>query len=312
MASNTKPAKGKGVTGLTPDKLSQEQLMALYKMTANRLAVDDDIFDLFQRAYKEQWDQARWDSELEQTDWYQNNAASVRNYLMLAADPNNADFLAKKQDSNEYVRKTAMDLGVALDVETLNDLTEQSMMFDWGNPANAYELQRAILKYTPEGETDTTDYVGDIGKNAADLKALAYANGVEYNEGWFNSAAKSMAGGLSNRDFWEQKIRQEASSAFPVFKDQIEMGVNVSDIASPYIKSMAELWEVNPAEIKLNDPTILGALTNYDEKGNPRAMNLGAFREQLRKDPRWMDTDKAQNEVAGIASSVMKMFGLVG
>ena len=312
MASNPPKGNKPGVTGLAPDKLSRAQLKALYNMTSERLRVDDDIFDLFQRAYKEQWTQDRWDAELEQTDWYRNNSASVRNYLMQAADPNNADFLEKKKDSSEYVRRTAMELGVPLDVETLNDLTEQSMMFGWGDAANAYELERAILKFTPEGETDTADYTGDVGANAAKLQALAYANGVEFNEGWYNSAAKSIAGQLSTEDFWVQKIRQEAASTFPVFKDQIDMGMNVSDIASPYVRTMAELWELNPADITLTDPTILGALTNYDEKGNPRAMNLGAFRDQLRKDPRWMETDKAQNEVAGITSKVMEMFGLVG
>jgi hypothetical protein len=236
---------------------------------------------------------------------------------MQAADPNNADFLEKKKDSSEYVRRTAMNLGVPLDVTTLNDLTEQSMMFGWGEQANAYELERAILKTTPggfegESEADTTDYVGDIGANASKLQALAYANGVEFNEGWYNSAAKSIASGLSQEDFWQQKIRQEAASTFPVFKDQIEMGANVADIASPYMKTMADLWELNVNDIKLTDPTLLGALTNYDEKGNARAMNLGAFRDQLRKDPRWMETDKAQNEIAGITSKVMEMFGLVG
>jgi hypothetical protein len=317
VASNPPKENKTGVTGLPPDKLSRKELRSLYNMTYNRLRVDDDIFNLFQTAFKEQWTQARWDSELEQTDWYRNNAASVRNYLMQAADPNNADFLEKKKDSSEYVRRTAMNLGVPLDVTTLNDLTEQSMMFGWGEQANAYELERAILKTTPggfedESEADTTDYVGDIGANASKLQALAYANGVEFNEGWYNSAAKSIASGLSQEDFWQQKIRQEAASTFPVFKDQIEMGANVADIASPYMKTMADLWELNVNDIKLTDPTLLGALTNYDEKGNARAMNLGAFRDQLRKDPRWMETDKAQNEIAGITSKVMEMFGLVG
>lgn len=317
MASNPPKGDKPGATGLPADKLSRKELRTLYNMTYNRLRVDDDIFDLFQRAYEGQWTQEKWDAELEQTDWYKNNSASVRNYLMQAADPNNADFLEKKKDSSEYVRRTAMNLGVALDVATLNDLTEQSMMFGWGEASNAYELERAILKTTPGGyegvsDADTKDYVGDIGTNASELQALAYANGVEFNDGWYNSAAKSIASGLSQKDFWEQKIRQEAASTFPVFKDQIEMGANVADIASPYMKTMAELWELNPNDIKLTDPTLLGALTNYDDKGNPRAMNLGAFRDQLRKDPRWMETDKAQNEIAGITSKVMEMFGLVG
>lgn len=317
MASDNTTKRGDKGNPLAPDRLSKKDLKALYGVTARKLAVDKEIADLFKRAFDEQWTQARWDSELENTNWYRTNSASMRTYLMAAADPTNADFIEKKKDTYEFVRRAATQEGVALTAAQINDLTEDTMMNGWGEPGQEYELQRAILALTPggfegESEVDTTDYAGEIGVSADSLAALAAANGVEFSQGWYNSAAKSVQSGLTDATFWEDKIRQEAASTFPVFQDQIKMGVNVADIASPYIRTMSELWEINPADIKLNDNTLLGALTNYDEKGNPRAMNLGAFRDQLRKDPRWLETDKAQNEIAGIASGVMKMFGLVG
>lgn len=323
MASEpTKPGRksrgnAQALTGLNKDKITPEVMAALFGYTKAQMDVDPDFRKLFDLAVENNWQgevgKANFIAALQNTNWYKTNSKSMRDYLLAAADPTNLDFVEKRKDSYEYVRQTAQSLGVGLDQKALDELTTQSMMFGWGDPSNAYELQRSILNnYTPAGEEDQTDYFGDVGANADKLQALAYANGVEYNEGWYNSAAKSIASGLSSEDYWTQKIRQEAGSTFPVFKDQLAMGMNVSDIASPYLKSMSELLEINPAEIKLNDPTIMGALTNYDEKGNPRAMSLGAFRDQLRKDPRWMETDKAQNEIAGITGSVMKMFGLVG
>ena len=74
---------------------------------------------------------------------------------------------------------------------------------------------------------------------------------------------------------------------------------------------MAQILQLNPATITLDDPTIVGALTNYDDKGQPFATDLGTFQRQLRRDPRWMETDAAQNEITGLTGRVMQMFGLM-
>ena len=75
---------------------------------------------------------------------------------------------------------------------------------------------------------------------------------------------------------------------------------------------MEDVLEINQKNISLQDPTILGALSNYDSKGNPYAMNLGEFKRSLRKDKRWLETDKAQNEITAATGSVLKLFGLSG
>ena len=290
-----------------PDKLDREQLKALYDVTAAQLAIDDDLFNVFEQAFQGKWDKNRFRAALEQTDWWRSNSKSMRDYLLAAADPENIDFQNLQEDSFQYVMQTAAEVGSDLAEEDLRDLARQSLMMGWGDPSQKYELERAILQ-----RASRTPFSGTVGQTAADLKALARANGVQYNDAWFESAGVSVASRKSNPDFWAQKIRAQAASMFPVFADQIEAGLNVYDIASPYIRTMAEEWDMNPNAISLNDSTILGALTNYTDKGQPFAMNLGEFRTKLRNDPRWLNTDKAQNEITSIASQVMAMFGLRG
>lgn len=300
MASNTQKKKN-----LRPDRLKRTDLQALYGVTAAQLAIDDDLFDTFKKAFEGQWDKARFWSELEKTDWWRRNSKSMRDYLLLAADPENIDFQNLQEDSREYVLQTALDVGVALDDADIKELATQSLMFGWGDPSKRFELERAIIT-----RPTRSPYTGAISSVEQNLRALAQANGVQYNETWFLNAAKSVASKMTRPDFWEQKIRQQAASMMPVFADQIEAGMNVVDIAQPYIRRMAEEWDINPGAIKLNDPTLLKGLSNYNEKGNPYAMNLGDFTRMLRNDPRWIDTDKAQNEVGRIASQVMAMFGI--
>lgn len=307
MASNPKTKAQKGVaTGLAQDRLTRKQLRALYGYTARQLRVNPQLFGLFQRAYDEQWDQARFDSEVEQLDWYRQNQASVREYALLAAE-GGADFEAKKTDTYEFVRRTAMQMGVNLTNEQLADLTDDTMMFGWGESGQEYELKRAIADMPAMGA-----YGGDIQKNADSLYSLALANGVRYDDSWFTSAGKSIASGLSNPDDWEADIREQAAGKFAVFADKIRAGMNLTDLISPWRRMMADEWELAEDSISLDDPTLLSAVGGVDDKGNPVTMNLGDFQRTLRKDPRWMNTDKAQNSVTSITSEVMRMFGLRG
>jgi hypothetical protein len=292
--------------GLQQDRLNKKQLKSLYSITARQLRVDDDLFKMFQKAYDEQWDKARWDSEIEQLPWYRKNRASIRNYMMLEAE-GGADFAEKQKDSYEFVRRTAMQLGVNLSDETLRELAEDNLMYGWGESGQTHELERAIVE-----KPSDAPYGGDIRKNADTLRAIAHANGVSYSENWYESAGKSVASTLSNPEDWENMIRDQAAQKFGAFGDQIRAGMDVIDIASPYVMMMQDEWEINGRDIDLSDPTLLGALTTRDDKGNWTPMNLGDFQRSLRKDPRWMTTDKAQNKVSSIAGDVMKMFGLTG
>ena len=308
---NPKGGKPQETTGLPMDRLNKKQLRALYGYTSRQLAIDPSFKKIFDDAWEWQWQgdvgKARFQAALQETEWWQTHSKPVRDYLFAAANPDSADFIDLQTQAKEYVRQTAMKKGVPLDAARLDELADDSLMGGWGDPSRAYMLERAIV-----GSSASGAYTGDIKTTSDSLKALAMANGVEMSDNYFESAAKSVASNASQLDYWENQIREQSASKFPVFGEQIKMGVNVVDLASGYVRTMAETLELNPATINLNDPTILGALTNYNEQGKPYAMNLGEFKQKLRERPEYMMTDKAQNDVTSITSEVMKMFGLRG
>lgn len=310
MDSKKNKGKKQQVTGLREDTLNtggktRQDLQAIYAIAEEQLNIDPELSDLMDKAWKNGWDKARWDLEFRNTDWYKRNSKSMREYLLASADPTNADFVEKKKDTEEAVRQRARDKGVNLSSERIAELATKSMMYGWGEAGQEYELDRAIIESPSEGA-----YGGDILKNADSLRKLAYNNGVDYGSEWFTSAGKSIAGGLTDETYWEEQIRKEAASKFPVFAEQIGLGVDVAAIANPYMKMMAEEWDMPLTSITLDNDVILGALTNYTDKGQPIAENLGDFRLRLRKDPRWLNTAKAQNEIMGTAAKVMQMFGI--
>jgi len=292
-------------TGLAQDRLTRKELQAEYKYTAAQLRVDKGLFDLFQRAFEGQWSKERFDSEVEQLDWYRQNKASVREYLLLKAN-GGADWEEKRTDTFEAVRQAAMKQGVNLAEPDLWDLTEQSMMHGWGDPGQEYELAKAINEYESQGGV----YGGDIGTNMDNLQALALANNVKLDSNWFLSKAKSIASGLSLSDDAEREIRQFAAEKSPLFAQQIMAGQSLQDLASPWRRLMADEWELSDTQIGLDDPTLQKMIGGFDEQGNPMRMSLGDAQIMLRKDPRWLGTKKGKNTVTSTFADVMKMFGV--
>lgn len=322
MASKTKDT-GPTVEAAPVFAVDQLDLPTLRKIAPRVAAIleqDPEIQDLFRRAYEGNWQgangRALFDQELENLRFWKENAAPAREYIIRAMNPDDPDFQRLLQDSQEYVRKVARETGRAIAEEDVVRLSEESLMRGWGDPGRKDQLVRRLMG-TLDGEPDNRAFGevtggGKYGEYLSKLRSTADANGVDFGSGWYESAAASMASNLTDETFWMSKIREQAASKFPVFKDQIMAGVNMWDIASPYINMMAKEWEVAPTSITFNDPTLLSALSGFTENGQPRAMDLGAFRLKLRQDPRWLETSSAQNEITSVAGKMMEMFGVTG
>jgi hypothetical protein len=135
---------------------------------------------------------------------------------------------------------------------------------------------------------------------------------LKFSDNYYTDLDKSAVMGLSNIEDSEAEIREQAASFWPSYSDKIRAGYNVRDLASSYLYTMGTELEIDPQGIDLNDQYIRKALTSADDKGNFKPQSLWEFQQSLREDPRWMNTNKAQNQVASTASRVMEMFGLVG
>lgn len=142
-----------------------------------------------------------------------------------------------------------------------------------------------------------------------ELAKVAAANGLDLNkdfgasvDGWI----KQVEGG-TDIDVIKNTIRQTARLGMPDrVSGLIDQGVDLDTIYAPYKKVMASVLELNPDSITLNDPTLRSAI------GPDREMTLYDFQRQLRKDPRWQNTNNAREEVSTAALQVLRDFGFQG
>ncbi len=308
MASDSKPKKGAmpegSVLGLKQDKLSREQLQALYQYTARQVEAVPGLQALMQQAWKGQWTKPQFDAEVEKLDWYRKNAASVREFMLLQAE-GGADFTEKTKDSVEAVRQKALEVGVNLSPQRMQELAHNSMMFGWGDPGQEYELVNAIV----ESGTEGGQYGGDIAANTDNLNKVALANNVKVGPEWVLSKAKAVAKGWANAEDVERELREMAAEATPLFADRIRAGEDYAALISPWRRMMADEWELAPDAIPLDDPMLSSAVGGFDDKGNPKKEDLGSFQMRLRKDPRWLTTAAGQNKSIDAYSGVLQMFG---
>lgn len=241
--------------------------------------------------------------------WKENNQYARAAFAKKQTDP--AGYAADVENATENVRQAAQNMGVTLEPAELARLAEQVIVDGWDQADRAFKLQNALAAYA-ERTQQQGQARGNLGLYAARFRNTATANGLQFDQGYYDSLSRSVVSGLLSEEDAEMEIRQQAATFWPSYKDKIMAGYNVRDLASSYIYTMATELEIDPQSISLDDQYIRGALTGVDEQGNPRPKGLWEFQQDLRNDPRWMNTNKAQNQITSIASDVMQMFGLVG
>jgi hypothetical protein len=146
---------------------------------------------------------------------------------------------------------------------------------------------------------------------AAQLRDFMSKNGLNLSEDFINENVRRIGSDqISLQDVTGYLRQTYLANSYPAWKDQIMSGTNVADIAQPYIQSMAQTLGVPVEGITLNDKYIKGALAGVTSDGKPTYKPLWQFEQELRQDPRWLQTDNAKDQIASAASNVVKMFGL--
>lgn len=150
---------------------------------------------------------------------------------------------------------------------------------------------------------------GEIGDALSSLRGVARANGFNLEkdfglqlDGWLQRISK----GESLDDF-ARIIRQQAKLGLPekvgVLLDE---GLDLANVFQPYRTRMANLLELTPDAISLDDPLLRSAY------GQDKEMSLYDFQRAVRKDPRWQYTDNAREEVSTAALGILRDFGFQG
>lgn len=151
---------------------------------------------------------------------------------------------------------------------------------------------------------------GAAGENYRKLVATANANGLTIKElpavlgySTVDEALQAVAGGESIATL-QQNIRNFRMTGQPEFVNaKLAQGIDYATIVSPYKTTAATVLELDPEQIKLDDPAIQMALQN-------NGMNLFDYKKALRKDTRWQYTENANQEVSDKFLRIARDFGL--
>jgi hypothetical protein len=297
-----------------PDTLSKEELASEYAIAYNVITQDPELLGLFEQAFNDrggQWTNQRFKAAVQNSQWYKQNNRFYRQ-AWLARARKDADWETLRENAKLAIVEKATEIGEQVDGARLEALADDYIFGGWGEPGRQSLLNRALAGDIAGAARPMTTERGAIGNITQNLRTAAFNNGLTYDDGWYRSAARSVQSGLSTEEDWMRDINEKAAGMFPVFSKQIQAGQTAYNLASPYIRLMSEILEIPVSQITLNDPYIRGALGGFTPDGQPQAMNLGDFARKLRNDPRWKETDQAQNEITGTAGRILQMFGMMG
>ena len=299
------------------DVLDFSQLSKEYQFLAPLILAVDDLRNVWVEASNGGWEPPKIELEFRNTRWWKENNAYARRAFaeyQLSQQGQSADWQLRLDEARALVEEKAAALGARLTPQEKETLVQRVIYEGLDQPNREIFLDRAMsdqIRKTGFGE-GPEGFRGAAGNFTDRLRSAASQNGLRFSDGWYENAARSVARRDTTEDDWYRDVQEQAASLFPVFADQIRAGASAYDMASPYINLMAQTLEISPSAITLDDPYIRQALGGFDPNGKPSAMNLWDFQRKLRSDPRWMNTNFAQNQVTGIADQMMQMFGLRG
>jgi hypothetical protein len=319
----------------------QRDLESLLRQTEFWYDLPDYIFktvpklgELLVKAVNEGWDDEKFLSQAKLTTWWQQNSAPIRTRIIARAKLNELQAGGQDTSKTEYAMDTATikrnvqtrarQLGSNLDENAINQIVARIYDGFLENDTVAIDsfIAPYIGKVTSIVGTGTgmqpTGYTGQALQNYQALQAVAKANGLGIKDilprlsvlpgqNLDDVVLQKLATGELDINRLAQDARMIAAQGSPDYvKNLLQQGYDLEQIYAPYKNVMAQLLELNPDEIELNDNTLRSAI------GQDREMNVYDFKKALRKDSRWQYTENAREEVANSVLGVLRDFGFQG
>lgn len=285
---------------------SKKEKAEEYGFVLGLINSNSELRKLFDKAVKGKWDPSKFQAELRDTKWFKTHSQTELQYLVKRfGDPATAK--EEYNQANIRVKQLGSQLGLTWDAANNKRLATWSynaVAKGWTDEQLRYEMGKYI---SFAGDS----WNGQAGEEQEKLHDFAYSMGVQMSGTWYANASKAIVRGASSEQAYQSEIRKQAKALFPQWGKQIDAGQSVADLANPYLSSMSQILELAPGSISLFDPTVKKALQYKDPKtGENGAKPLWQFENDLRSDPRWKQTQNAQNSLMQVTHQVLSDFGL--
>ena len=285
-------------------KMTPEELAASYGWAYGFLNSNKELKKLFKEAVDGTWTADKFQAELRDTEWFKKTSDTARQaQVMKQTDP--ATWQAQFNAATLQVQQLAAQMGAAIPQSKLKEVVNTMLM----TGADENQMRDALGQYVTFTKDGTLK--GEAGMHEFTMKQYAAQMGVEIGEQAIKNQAQLVVRKMATTQDFEDQIRTQAKSAFPGYEEQIDAGMTMKDIATPYQQLMQKELELPESPLGLMDPSIRQALNGLNRDGKPSGMNLAQFQDSLRNDPRWRSTQGAQDKVMQIGNGVLKEMGLI-
>lgn len=284
-------------------QLTDSERAEQYGLSMRLINSSKELKGLFQKAVSGSWSAGRFQASLKNSKWWRSQSSDLRKYVTLKyTDP--ATYKQNRSSSAAKIKVLMAQVGLdvaKLPKGLLEDAVYNDLALGWTDARIKNWLGSRVKVH--DGKM-----LGEAGEAFDKLHEMAYLNGVKYSQSWYQEQATKIVKGTSTLQNQENKIRRTAAATYKAFATQINAGMNVLDLAAPYIKSVATLLEIPETELDLDEKLIYNAMAGGHAGAN---FPLWEFENAVRNDPRWRKTNNAREGLMTVAHQVGKDFGVM-
>ncbi len=285
-------------------KMTPEELAASYGWSYGFLEGNPELKKLFNNAVSETWSAQKFQAELRDTSWWKKTSDTARQaQVMEKTDP--ATWTATLNAASVQLRQLAAQVGAAIPESKFKDIV-QSIVRTGLDEDGIRNIIGKYVTFTKEGTLR-----GEAAMHEFTMKQFAAQNGVELSDEAVKNQAQLIVRKVATTQDFESQIREQAKSAFPGWSKELDAGMTMKDIATPYEQMMAKELELPGNPEGLRDPLIRNALNGLDAKKRPAGLSLTDFQSQLRSDPRWRQTSGARDQALNVGAKILSDMGLI-
>jgi len=319
---------------MAADKLSMAMLQKMYGITAAVINNDPSLLAALNKILGADGgpmitDPALQEAIVKGTSWYRDQTDTQRQFDFAKAT-NPGQFAADLQKNASNIVKQFASMGLPISaseaIEYANNMMKQAIIKDGKvvrfDQDYLNKLMADSIKFVKtnsiDGRVVYTGLAGKLETMAGKLYSMARDYGFQQTtsnasfDKWFEASMKGLVAGTLNPEDVDNDLQARAKSFAPGLARFIDQGQTLREAADPWLKAIADTWEMDIDQVDLNDDYVQRAINMQDEKGNFTTMNLYDTKKLARRSAKWDTTQTAKEEKTSIASRILKDFGFLG
>ena len=260
-----------------------------------------EIGGILREAALNDWEPGKLAGRVMGTNWWKTTSAAQRTWQRLTnEDPAEANRLVRQTAAT--IQNRARSLGISMSSSQIAGMATSSTANGWTD-AQTVDMLLEQVNWSNLQSGDLTA-----------LRDQVYAIGGDYLVGVNESTARDYAEAIASGEMSEAGVRsammKQAKARFGYLAEELDQGMTVKQYFAPIASRIEEELELGSGAVDMLDSKWLSMLERKDEEtGKMRAASLHEATQAARRDPRWANTSKAQEQSTNMMQLVSSVFG---